>query len=274
MTVTHLMTTPEPPRQRWHERRGLLAAGAVLLLGGIGIGLAVGNLGAPDPKPVPGASSQVVGQLPRGTVAVGKGGSWDVLGMEVGYPRTADGAVAAATNYAAALYGPLLYNQTTRPVIIRAMFAPQLVNDMLKAADGITALWAESVGVDANGNVIDPKTQQPRPDLFLRAEYRPEEGAYTLESFSADEARVTIWAPYRLGPGSDTDTSQVAVFWSTTSYTVRWIDGDWKVTDFKEIPESDNGPHPAEKRSFLPVSLAERARLVPGYTLYANTTGR
>jgi len=142
---------------------------------------------------------------------------------------------------------------------------------MIKSAGYTASKWVQVIPLDANGNVLDPATKQPLPQLALRSQVVPEDGAYKLVSFSPDEARVTLWEHYLIGPGNDTDTHQVNVFWQTETYTLRWIGGDWKIADWDG--GYDNGPHPA-LRSLDPPSLAERARLVPGFTLYANTTGR
>jgi hypothetical protein len=127
MSVTYDMRTPEPPRLRWYQRRGLLAAvaGVVLAVGFAGVAFGQQNGDRPD-SPAQSAFPPAPGGLLRSTVAAGQGAQSQLNHVPVMYPRTKEGAVQAATNYSVALAGPLMFNQVTRPEVIRTVYAPEV----------------------------------------------------------------------------------------------------------------------------------------------------
>ncbi|MFE5406198.1 hypothetical protein ACFQ9Z_33525 [Streptomyces sp. NPDC056580] len=148
-------------------------------------------------------------------------------GVPVGYPRTKDGAAAAAVNYQVARSSPgyftdrALRHQVLKTVMADSALAGQQAQDD-RTVKGLMA----ALGVSG----------QSAPDMVMRAASL----GTSVRSFSQDAATVRVWMSEVVGV--PTDKSKMPVFGSYSTYTLilQWQDGDWKVAT---IDQAD-GPTP------------------------------
>lgn len=61
-----------------------------------------------------------------------------------------------------------------------------------------------------------------------------------IKASSTDGATVELWYTSLFGLSGDSSTNPVSESWYTTTYQLKWINGDWKVTDFTQ----KDGPVP------------------------------
>jgi hypothetical protein len=61
-----------------------------------------------------------------------------------------------------------------------------------------------------------------------------------VTSATADSATVELWYTSLFGLSGQGSTNPVSESWYTTTYELKWISGDWKVTDFTQ----KDGPVP------------------------------
>ncbi|MFD9204295.1 hypothetical protein ACFWDP_39295, partial [Streptomyces anthocyanicus] len=61
-----------------------------------------------------------------------------------------------------------------------------------------------------------------------------------VKSVTSANASVQVWYTSLFGLSGDGSTNPVSESWYTTTYELKWVDGDWKVTDFQQ----KDGPVP------------------------------
>ena len=192
------------------SRRGGIGIVVVLISIGAGVGLGF-VLDSPDSRsPRPEA-----GQSPR----VGPGPYAEENGVPVGYARTEEGAVAAATNFG------LL---STR--------------DEFWSLEGLQNATAELSAPSWKGQASEEALTGFR---FISRRYGTDadvSGAairYRVEEFSRDRASVKLWLVTVIS-GSTRATVDEA--WGTATVNLIWTDGDWRVNGTK----NETGPAPVD----------------------------
>ncbi|MFD6329175.1 hypothetical protein ACFWGI_06300 [Streptomyces niveus] len=209
----------------WRRAKiGAIVFGLVLLLG-IALTLFGGGRTKGDTPPEtpagPSPTSQTGGSGP------GAKASSVRSGVPVGYPRTRDGAAAAAVNYQSARSSPgyftdeALRHQVLRTVMADSALAGQQAQDD-RTAKGLMA----SLGV----------TEQTAPDMVMRAASL----GTTVRTYSDDTATVRVWMSEVVGVPTDESKMPVSGTWSTYTLILQWQDSDWKVA---AIDQAD-GPTP------------------------------
>jgi hypothetical protein len=255
------------------RRRGLLAAAAAGVV--VLVALVVLRPGADEPAPAPGVTASpgastapplAKGGHPRGPAKANPTGTRQVYGVPRGFPHTEAGAVEAATAANEAIYKVL-----SSPDFVIGEIGRDLSVDGKGSFDpNDTAAWRKRQGLNAAGQVVDPKTGQINPQLTFYNSCYAEYGTYRVTSSKPDEVTVEMWFPCLVGPGSDDDLSRAKVYWIMPRSTFVWVRGDWhdKVSDLL-----DNPPEPTLP-SLINVSFAEREKLLPGdgWLLYADAT--
>jgi hypothetical protein len=61
-----------------------------------------------------------------------------------------------------------------------------------------------------------------------------------VTSSGTDSATVEIWYTSLFGLSGEASTNPVSESWYTTTYELKWVGNDWKVTDFQQ----KDGPVP------------------------------
>ncbi|MFI1700405.1 hypothetical protein ACH419_31110 [Streptomyces bobili] len=197
----------------------VLALGmALILFGGDG---GKEDSGTSRPSAVPTPTSQAGGSGPGAKAGSVKSG------VPVGYPRTQDGAAAAAVNYQVARSSPGYFTDEAlrHRVLETVMTSSALASQQAQDDQTVKGLMA-ALGV----------TGQTVPDMVMRAASL----GTSVRSYSADTATVRIWMSEVVGVPTDTSKMPVSGTYSTYTLILQWQDGDWKVAT---IDQAD-GPTP------------------------------
>lgn len=182
------------------DARGRRVIGAVIAVLLLLVGVWVGRASAPS-------------HSSRGATTEGMVGPSSVAGgVPVGYAHSESGAVAAATTYLAVLAGPTVLDDTSRHAALDAVALPSARN----AVD--RTLTVDPSGAAAAGLATALK------DGSLIARTIPA-GSH-LRSYTAGDATVEVWAVSLLGTRT---LAKASTSWSTTTVTLSWFDGDWKL---------------------------------------------
>lgn len=142
-----------------------------------------------------------------------------------GYPRSPDGAVAAATAYGLALDGPGVFDAAHRADVLNAIAARGARDDLEAAfAEGLE-LISDQLGLDARA-LADPE--------FV---WRVVPGGWQLRDFDRTHATVAIWAAVVVMAD---DRPLIEPGWRTSEVTLAWEHGGWRLVGFRTEP----GPNP------------------------------
>jgi hypothetical protein len=142
------------------------------------------------------------------------------------YPRTREGAVAAATAYSLALDGPRIFDPAHRRQILRDVATEDARTELEGAfADGV-GLIASQLGLEAD-TFDEPSTV-----------WRAVPGGWQLLDYDRAVATVAIWAAV---VAIAEDQLLIEPAWQTTEMTVVWERGGWRLAGFTSRP----GPDPA-----------------------------
>jgi hypothetical protein len=133
-------------------------------------------------------------------------------GVPVGYARSGDGAVAAATTYLAALAGRTVLDPAARRAALDAVVLPAA------RAEVERTLRVDPAGAARAGLPV------ALADGSLVARTIP--AASRLRAYDPDSASVEVWTVSLLGTRS---LGKVTAAWSTTTVTLRWSGGDWRL---------------------------------------------
>jgi hypothetical protein len=179
------------------------------------------------------------------TVALPPGASRLEAGVPVGYQRTPDGAVNAATAYAVTFSGPLLLRPDELRAAQEAVVAPEYREEFESRGAQTLKAFQAAYGITANAAI------GARPVLELIPI------AYKLEVYDGLQARVDIWAVWLVAEEGLLAPQQN---WITSQLTLRWVDGDWKVAASGghpgPVPQPPQGAVP-EQSSPLPATLTD-----------------
>ena len=246
-------------------RRSLALLAAVFAVFCLGIG--AGRLSAARPAPAgappaapAGGSAQPAADAPEralpttGGAVPGIGPSEVVDGVGVGYARSREGAVAAATNYVKVLTSPLLFDPSRRRAAIRRLAAPDAVDRLQRAYDASTPRVAESLLLPAAGGTAGIRVMLVAVPV-----------SYRIEKYDQDGATVAIW---QTTIGGTNGGAPVLQAWGTTTVTLRWTEGDWRLLATTSAP----GPVPLPD-SALPTEVEQLLRQLKDYKEYRYAPG-
>jgi hypothetical protein len=205
----------ESSRRRW----ALIAGAALAAVALLAVAFAVGRASAPS---VGAGGTRVV------NVQSGPGPTRVVNGVPVGYAHTQAGAVAAATNYLVTFSGSLV----TQPDKYRA------------AVDQMAALDARGKLMSlANNNLIGQQNLITYAAQGRTVVDRVVPLAYKLTNYSDSGAQVSIWGETLTAVDG---ALALREGWATTTVSVEWTDGDWRLANIPAGPGPDAsyGPVP------------------------------
>jgi hypothetical protein len=135
-------------------------------------------------------------------------------GVPVGYTRTPEGAVAAATNYVRALSGPLILDEETRRLAVAALADPETEQEQLQVLTDSAPAIAESLRLPPDGGTDGTDLLLQTVPVRVR-----------LDRYDAGSATVSIW---QTSLGGTTAGVPVLQRWGTTTVELRWVSDDWK----------------------------------------------
>jgi len=210
-----------------HARAYLLAAPVAALLGYLAahaiLGTGAEHRSAPalsrSQHPVsssPGAGS---GLGPRALAPPAPTASRSLAGIPVGFSRSPAGAVTAAGNYLTVLARAILPAAPwSWAQAIRALTAPPLSG--------------RAIGAAAQSAQVATRLAAAGSSLYVGAWLL----GYRVFFYSSERTGVAVWS---MGVMTS-PVGVVAPAYSTTTCTLRWVDGDWKISDAQVSP----GPTP------------------------------
>lgn len=221
---------------------GYLAAHALLP--------AAGGNGTPVSAARPGltvAAASPAKSASRSRTLVMRGpGPWrSVAEIPVGFMRSPSGTVAAAGNYLTVL---------SRTVLPRAPWSwGQAIHALTTAP-----LSARAAAGSAQSAQVAARLAAAGSSLYLGSWLL----GYRVWSYSPDRARVAVW---NVGVMTST-VGVVPPTYSTTTCTLRWVDGDWKISDTRVSP----GPTPPSSASITQAQATTFTAAADQFRSYRN----
>ncbi|MGC3000699.1 hypothetical protein ACPF8X_20655 [Streptomyces sp. G35A] len=153
-------------------------------------------------------------------------------GIPSGFAHDRQGAESAAANYAVALGSAEMFDADRRREIVSTVYAPNVAaarqTDLDKAYSN--AEFLSNIGLAKDGKAPDGQTFVSRVVPV---------GTKVTASSTID-ATVEVWYTSLFGLSGEGSTNPVTESWYTTTYQLKWINNDWKVTDFQQ----KDGPVP------------------------------
>lgn len=215
--VESLGTRPAGGR-RW----ALLGLGALAL---VLLGVAVGSrLASPGERVVTQTVSAGEANVPSGSPPTAP----DTFAQ---FPRTREGATAAATSYVSALSGQALLDRDRLRSIVERIASERSRAELVSAYVTAATETRRRLGVDAS----------PTSSVFLRVA----PVGFRVAAFTEKDASVLVWRVGIVASGATVQPQQV---WTTETVGLVWEDDTWKVTDLRSAP----GPTPPLSASASP----------------------
>jgi hypothetical protein len=225
----------------------LVLLAVVLFLGGLVIGRATttgsqaGAAPATTPPAATAAPSPTVAAAPGSTAAApataatGAGPRRVEHGVGVGYARSRAGAVAAAANYTQVLSSSLILDTARRRAAINTLAAPDARASLQKAFDQAVASMRKGFGVSGAGGQGAQVLMRSTPM------------GWRVDSYGNGAATVAIWMTSVAGSVGGADGPvPIREGWGTTTATLRWAKGDWKLVESANtdgpVPIADVSP--------------------------------
>jgi hypothetical protein len=172
--------------------------------------------------------------------------------IATGYPHTEQGAQSAATNYGVALGSADMYDLEKRHAIVNTVYAPDVAAAQLPAFDQVYSQegFLEKLGLTKDGAA-------PSGQTFVS---RVVPVGTKVTSYNDSTASVALWYTSLFGLSGEGSKNPVTESWYTTTYQLKWVDGDWKVTDFTQ----KDGPVPVG-RDQRASTAEDMSKAVEGY---------
>ncbi|MFJ3586144.1 hypothetical protein ACIPPS_28500 [Streptomyces sp. NPDC090127] len=222
---------PYAPARRPRGSRSLITAVGVVVL--LIAAIAFANRGGGDPATDNSSDTTTPSGQKAPTAATGvrpvtgKNGT-----IPTGFARDEQGAQSAASNYAVPLGSADMFDAARRHEIVNAVYAP----DIAAARQGdLDKVYSDKGFLTRIG--LTDGGQAPNGLTFIS---RVIPVGSKIEGFTGDRATVAVWFSSLFGLAGEGSQNPVSESWYTTTYQLRWVGGDWKVTDF----EQKDGPVP------------------------------
>ncbi|MEU9474012.1 hypothetical protein AB0D78_47480 [Streptomyces avermitilis] len=152
--------------------------------------------------------------------------------IPAGFAHSDQGVQSAAANYGVALGSTGMFNANQRHAIVNTVYAPEVAaarqSDLDKAYS--SEKFLANIGLTKDGSA-------PSGQTFVS---RIIPVGTKVTKFSTDSATVELWYTSLFGLSGERSTNPVSESWFTTTYDLKWINGDWKITDFTQ----KDGPVP------------------------------
>ncbi|MFJ2774018.1 hypothetical protein [Streptomyces sp. NPDC087300] len=199
-----------------------------------------------------GKKSDTSPTAPSGTKPVGGKNS----GIPSGFAHDEQGAQSAAANYAVALGSAEMFDKDQRHGIVNTVYTPDEATKRQSSLDKVYSgeKFLTSIGLNADGSA-------PKNTKFVS---RIIPVGTKATKFSGDRASVEIWYSSLFGLAGEDTKNPVSESWFTNTYELRWVDGDWKVADFRQ----KDGPVPVgrDQRASTADDMAKAVEQFGGFT--------
>ncbi|MFI6409200.1 hypothetical protein [Streptomyces sp. NPDC050548] len=153
-------------------------------------------------------------------------------GIPSGFAQNEQGAQSAAANYSIALGSTDMFNTAKRHEIVNTVFASDVAASRQQALDTAysSASFLSNIGLSKDGTA-------PAGQTFIS---RVVPVGTKVTASSTGTTTVAVWYTSLFGLSGGNSTNPVSESWYTTTYELKWLDNDWKVTDFQQ----KDGPVP------------------------------
>jgi hypothetical protein len=153
-------------------------------------------------------------------------------GIPSGFPHTEEGAQSAAANYAVALGSADMFNTARRHQIVNSVYARDAAAAKQSAMDSAytSEKFLANIGLTKNGTA-------PSGQTFVSRTI-PVGTKVTVSG--TDATTVEVWYTSLFGLSGEASKNPVTESWYTTTFELKWVDNDWKITDFQQ----KDGPVP------------------------------
>ncbi|MFE2294331.1 hypothetical protein [Streptomyces sp. NPDC059452] len=169
-----------------------------------------------------------------------------------GFAHDEQGAQSAAANYSVALVSDGMFDKERRHQISEAVYAPDVA---AARRDDLDKVYSQESFLTSIG--LNPDGKAPEGLTFIS---RANPVGTKVEKYLGDTATVAVWYSALFGLAGEGSKNPVSESWYTTTYELKWVDGDWKVTDFTQ----KDGPVPVG-RDQTASSAEEMADAVQGF---------
>ncbi|MDI3423974.1 hypothetical protein [Streptomyces luteolus] len=173
-----------------------------------------------------------------------------------GFGRDREGVQSAAANYAVALGSDGMYDSARRQEIMKAVYSPSVVAQRQRDVDKVYSdpKFLARIGLDKDGTAPDGQTFVTR--------FNPV--GTKVEKYTNDAASVSVWYSALFGLAGEGSKNPVSESWYTSTFELKWVGGDWKVTDFKQ----KEGPAPVgrDQTASTAEEMADAIKQFGGFT--------
>ncbi|MFE8971819.1 hypothetical protein ACFYM7_00055 [Streptomyces cyaneofuscatus] len=169
-----------------------------------------------------------------------------------GFAQDEQGAQSAAANYSVALVSDGMFDKERRREISEAIYAPDVAAARM---DDLDKVYSQESFLTSIG--LKPDGKAPEGLTFIS---RANPVGTKIEKYLGDTATVAVWYSALFGLAGEGSKNPVSESWYTTTYELKWVGGDWKVTDFTQ----KDGPVPVG-RDQAASSAEEMAEAVQGF---------
>ncbi|MEV6681795.1 hypothetical protein AB0N09_33725 [Streptomyces erythrochromogenes] len=230
-TRTRLPEAPADPygpaRRTSRAPRSLVTVVGVVVLLIAAIAFANQSPDTPDDRPADDAPAATSTTATGTDPVTGK-----TAGIPKGFAHDEQGAQSAAANYAVALGSDAMFDASRRRAIVQAVYLPDVAAARQTDLDKVYADqdFLARIGLDAAGKA-------PKGQTFIS---RVNPVGTKVEKFTGDTATVSVWYSALFGLAGEGSKNPVSESWYTNTIELKWLNGDWRVSDFTQ----KDGPAP------------------------------
>ncbi|WDT92270.1 hypothetical protein H0E86_16690 [Streptomyces sp. SCSIO-PteL053] len=173
-----------------------------------------------------------------------------------GFAHDEQGAQSAAANYSVALVSDGMFSRERRREISKAVYAPDVAS---ARRDDLDKVYSDESFLASIG--LNPDGSAPEGLTFIS---RANPVGTKVEKYAGDTASVAVWYSALFGLAGEGSKNPVAESWYTTTYELRWVDGDWKISDFQQ----KDGPVPVgrDQAASSAEEMADAVQQFGGFT--------
>ncbi|MFJ3304365.1 hypothetical protein ACIPSA_14815 [Streptomyces sp. NPDC086549] len=177
-------------------------------------------------------------------------------GIPTGFAHSAQGAQSAAANYSVALGSADMFDTARRHQIVNTVYASDVASARQTDLDNAysSEKFLTNIGLSKDGSA-------PSGQTFVS---RVIPVGTKVTSSNTGNATVEVWYTSLFGLSGEASTNPVSESWYTTTYEMKWVDNDWKVTDFQQ----KDGPVPVgrDQKASTADDMAKAVEEYGGFT--------
>ncbi|GKQ36566.1 hypothetical protein [Streptomyces sp. A012304] len=149
-------------------------------------------------------------------------------------PHSRAGAQSTAAKIASAMGSERMFSTEARHDLLDSIAEPNRRAEMIRAYDAQYVPFTKRLGLDTAG----------RPPLGAEFVSRAMPAGVAVRSYTGNTASVAVWCSTLFGLTGNTVPEEIPVEsgWLTMTVNLRWIGGEWRMTDVQQT----DGPKPGD----------------------------